>query len=567
MRTNGKHNIDRKPLSTEEINRKQDFNAVLAGASGGGAKGGQGNGGFNSWLYIAGSSILIIGAILTWTLLPSNKEEAIQRQVEQNIPETMPRTQEDSEDIVRAPLVRLPVKEWDMAYSSHTLDAKKGGIISLESGTIIRIPGSCVVDENNQAVNGKVEYRFREFIDPIDIALSGIPMHYDSAGTSYYFETAGMTELRAFQGGKELKMAAGKKVEITLKNEVKGAYNLYQLDEENGWLPKGSTQSKKENTTVQEPVVDNGKIEERPAPTFITPINDGVTAIKSEISKLENEKPKAPQKATISRPTFNLEVDFKDFPELASFEKMLFEVAPEDKVFTQELYKVDWNNIELKRHSASRYKMILTKVASKGSPRQEIELIVIPVIAEEDFAKAQKQYASLIADYEQKLAAKKAEEKRLIMEAQEAQKKAEIAYEEMQKRLVEQRKTVEKISRTFSVDGFGIWNCDNPKIRANKNIACRFTDTKKEPLPIIAAYCIMPKSKGLLFLGNSAANYTVPVRDGSNSVLLLVLEGNQIAVKNTSDLNPIEGIQILVPVPKEFTNATEIKNYIYQTMR
>lgn len=563
MRTNGKHNIDRKPLSSEEINRKQNFSAVLAGAAGGGAKGGHGNGGFNSWLYIAGSSILIVGAILTWTLLPSNKEEAIQRQVEQNIPETMPRTQEDSEDLVRAPLVRLPVKEWDMAFSSHTLDAQKGGIISLKSGTIIRIPGSCVVDENNGAVNGKVEYRFREFIDPIDIALSGIPMQYDSAGTSYYFETAGMTELRAFQGGKELKMAAGKKVEITLKNEVSGAYNLYQLDEENGWKPKGNTQSKKASEPRIEPTQNQIIVSE----PFFPERNNEVTAIKTEITKLENEKPKAPQKANITRPRFNLEVDLKDFPELSSFEKMQFEVAPEDKVFTQELYKVDWNNVQLKRHSERRYKMILTKVASKGSPRQEIELIVIPVIAEEDFGNAQKQYANLLADYEQKLAAKKEEEKRLIKDAEEAERRRELEAKVREENLNKQTQNFNQMSRTFSVDGFGIWNCDNPRIKPDRVVTCRFVDDKDQRLPIIAAYCIMPKSKGLIFLHNSGENYNVLDKKGQSSILLLVLEGNRIAVKNTEDVQPKKGKQVMLPSAEKFTDAIDIKKYVYQTIR
>src|SRR5687767_3761394 len=108
MKTNGKHTIDRKPMSSEEINRMMDFDAVLKGASAGGPKGGSGKGGFGNGWYIAGGALLILAGLAAWMLVPFDKE-AISRQVEQNIPETMPRTQEDSEDLVRAPLVRLPV--------------------------------------------------------------------------------------------------------------------------------------------------------------------------------------------------------------------------------------------------------------------------------------------------------------------------------------------------------------------------------------------------------------------------------------------------------------------------
>jgi len=565
--------MNRKPLSSAEINRMQDFNAVLKGAAGGGANGGTGSGGFSSWLYIAGASLLVVGALVTWTLIPSNKEEAIQRQVEQNIPETMPRTQEDSEDTVRAPLVRLPVKEWDMAFSSHTLNAQKGGEIKLPSGTIIRIPGSCVVNENNDLVKGEVEYRFREFIDPIDIALSGISMEYDSAGTKYYFETAGMTELRAFQNNKELKMAPGKQIAITLKNEVKGKYTLYQLDEAKGWQARGTTTSIL-TTPSGDPMNAPGSnfiivepVDEQSETLTIQPIAIEVQKLGQEIEKLVAQKPKAPQKANITRPRFNLEVDLKDFPELSSFEKMQFEVAPEDKTFTPEHYKVNWNNVQLKRYSDRRYKMVLTKVATKGSPKQEIELIVIPVIAEQDYEAAKKQYDNLLADYDQKLGQKKAEEIRLKKKAEEEAKALEEVRKDQERIQKDVYKMQAELTRSFSINGFGIWNCDNPRLRPDRKENCLFVDSNGQPLNVITAYCVMTKDKGLIYMHNSGQTYNVLISEGRNEIILLLLEGNKIAVKKAEEIKPIDGKQVMIPLTKTFTDGKEIKNYVYQAIR
>ncbi|MHB1277611.1 MAG: hypothetical protein ACYC1Q_04370 [Bacteroidia bacterium] len=331
MKTNGKHTINRQPMSSEEINRMMDFDAVLKGASTGGAKGDGGKGGFKKGWYIGGGALLILAGLAAWMLIPLDKEDAISRQVEQNIPETMPRTQEDSEDLVRAPLVRLPVNEWDIAFSRYTLDATKGGIIVHPSGTKIRVPGSCLIDQNGKKVSGAVEFRYREFHDPIDIALSGIPMHYDSAGTNYYFQTAGMTELRAFQGDEELVLEAGKKIQIDLQSQVDGTFNLYQLNEQTGWQPRGSNSPQKN----RQPQTDT-EFTRANAPVLVKRDNAVETVeetrfqnAEKELQKLLTEKPKAPEKATISRPRFNLDVELKDFPELEALGTMEFEVAPE----------------------------------------------------------------------------------------------------------------------------------------------------------------------------------------------------------------------------------------------
>lgn len=548
-------------MSSEEINRMQDFDAVLKGASTGGPKGEGGKGGFKNGWYILGGALLILAGLATWMLIPLDKEDAISRQVEQNIPETMPRTQEDSEDLVRAPLVRLPVNEWDIAFSRYTLDATKGGIIAHPSGTKIRVPGSCLIDQNGKKVSGVVEFRYREFHDPIDIALSGIPMHYDSAGTNYYFQTAGMTELRAFQGDQELVLEAGKKIQIDLQSQVDGVYNLYQLNEQSGWQPRGSNSPLKKSTvdgqqtTVEVPLNNIELISQNP---------QELSFIKAEkdLQKLLAEKPKAPEKATISRPRFNLDVNLKDFPELEGLGTMEFEVAPEDKIFTPEHYKIEWNDVQLKRHSERRYKMILTRDARGSLPKLQVALIVIPVIAEKDYEAAKTKYEQMMRDYDQKVAQKKQEIERLKKEAEEAQKQAEAEWKRAQERRREGDRVQQVYIRSFTMDGFGIWNCDNPKIKPDRVEQCRFVDGNGKPLPILAVNCVLPEVKGLIVLHERNGTYDVLVNEGMNEYVLLILEGKKLAFKKAEDVKPVDGVVVMVPVSRSFANAGEVREYL-----
>lgn len=546
-------------MSSEDINRMQDFDAVLKGASTGGNKGEGGKGGFKKGWYMAGGALLILAGLAAWLLIPFDKEDAISRQVEQNIPETMPRTQEDSEDLVRAPLVRLPVNEWDIAFSRYSLNATKGGIIVHPTGTKIWVPGSCLIDQHGKKVSGAVEIRYREFHDPIDIALSGIPMHYDSAGTNYYFQTAGMTELRAFQGDQELVLEAGKKIQIDLKSQVDGTFNLYHLNEQTGWQPRGSNSPAKSTVDGRQ---TTAVIETNPSnnPTFTRlPQEIKQQKVERELQTLLAEKPKAPEKATISRPRFNLDVDLKDFPELEALGTMEFEVAPEDKIFTLELYKVEWNDVQLRRHSERRYKMILTKNATDRSPLQVVSLIVIPVIAEKDYEAAKAKYEQMIRDYDQKVVQKEKEIERL---KKEAQKQAEAEWKRAQEMRREGDKVQQVYIRSFTMDGFGIWNCDNPKIKPDRVEQCHFVDGNGKPLPILAVNCILPMVKGLILLHEYNGTYNVPVHEGTDEYVLLILEGNKLAFKNAEDVKPEDGKVVMVPVSRSFANAEEVREYL-----
>jgi hypothetical protein len=140
------------------------------------------------------------------------------------------------------PLVKPPISGLDIFKNVYSTNSKTGGLIEYPSGTKILIPGNAFVDANGNAVNGNVTIDYREFRDPVDILVSGIPMVYDSAGQKGDFQSEGMFELNASVNGKEVFLAPGKKVDLEFSVvDTASTYNFYRLDPNAGWVYQNTT--------------------------------------------------------------------------------------------------------------------------------------------------------------------------------------------------------------------------------------------------------------------------------------------------------------------------------------
>ena len=87
----------------------------------------------------------------------------------------------------------------------------EGGIFVLPSGMEIAIPELAFVDANGQAVLAPVELSVREFHNPIETWLGGVPM---TTGRDHVLRSAGMLEIRATVDGKEVELAQGKNLQL-----------------------------------------------------------------------------------------------------------------------------------------------------------------------------------------------------------------------------------------------------------------------------------------------------------------------------------------------------------------
>lgn len=117
--------------------------------------------------------------------------------------------------------------------TSYTVSTEKGGTFSYASGTTITVPANAVTYADGTPVKGNFELQYREFRNPAEIVLSGIPMIYQQKGTPYNFSSVGMYELRGNQNGKELNLQKPITVDFNCTKVVDDA-DFYQLDDKSG---------------------------------------------------------------------------------------------------------------------------------------------------------------------------------------------------------------------------------------------------------------------------------------------------------------------------------------------
>ena len=103
--------------------------------------------------------------------------------------------------------------------STSFIDASAGATIeTIDSKSLIHIPSGILVNKEGLQVIGTVEIRYREYRNPAEMVLSGIPMTYQEDGKDYNFNSAGMIEVRAYQDDEELRIKPG--AEFTIDYNV-----------------------------------------------------------------------------------------------------------------------------------------------------------------------------------------------------------------------------------------------------------------------------------------------------------------------------------------------------------
>ena len=320
-----------------------------------------------------------------------------------------------------------PLPASDTPFSSFSVSAKDGATIRYKTGSTITIPANAFRDADGNTIGDSVTIRYREFHDVLDIFLSGIPMNYDSAGTHYTLESAGMLEIRAYQGNKPLQLDPGKPVTISLaSNTADKKFNLYELDTiSKNWVYKGKDQ-----------VTENAK-------AVAATVKTGAPAVASPAGNLVKPALSDPQKYC-----FRIAYDKTDFPELAAYDNVLFEVT--DNAFRPVYYKINWKSISLENSSTKGTYFVKLHKADTT-----ITVSAVPVFDREHYETALRAF-----DEKQKAAGSR-------QHSEEAAKQARL---DDTNRSLKGYKTKDfsnalqltAAKRTFTVLRFGLFNCDHP---------------------------------------------------------------------------------------------------------
>ncbi|WP_317897333.1 OmpH family outer membrane protein [Aurantibacillus circumpalustris] len=495
---NPKFNIDRPKVRDEEIKQNQNFEQLVERFKQQSLKKAKGD---ESWWRdkkIRYTTVITgITVVCTITYLSLFNNQATKTKTNETL--TTQNTLPKKNKVVKSVFINAPTQKLKTPYSTYKVNNAKGGNIAHTTSSKIKVPKNSFVDKNGKDIIGDVTIEYKEFHDMGDVIANGIPMAYDSAGTKYNLETAGMFDIKGFQNGEPVFIKSDKNLEVELASSTsEQRFNQYYLDTlKRNWqyiqkdhasntINKATLPKRSESVLENSPKLVSLKNEiEKVIPKKIDSVKVIYTAKVNRLPKAK--EPNKPVKSSPGRPTFNLDGNQDDFPELAVFNNVLFEVGSENKNYSKELHDITWSDVKVSQGPVKGKNYILTL-----SYRNRTEkLVVYPVLSGTDFEKAEKQYEQKLENYQALLEKRSAEEKRLMQEMATKQaaylaeqKKKQEEYDKEKAALREKYNLTQqnelasnfnamslnvKATRLFRISQFGIFNSDCPHAVPNGN--------------------------------------------------------------------------------------------------
>lgn len=566
-----KININRPEISSDEIVKRKNFDSILkqhTPISKPLFK--------NPWFFSGAIAVVVAAAVATFLLKNNDAklttpEMADSQLLADSVAMANFYAQEEAK-----PCVNPPLAELNVPTTIYKVNAEKGATLEFKTGSKITIPKNSFVDGNGKLVKGDVELHYREFHDPVDFFVAGIPMTYDSAGVRYHFESAGMMEINAYQGNEKLAVAPEKSINIALASNYTGTnYNLYKLDTAvNNWacLGKDKVVSVAPKTTekVSEASAPNSVIE---TPEYKTIETKKETLLQEKEVKLASlpalaKEPLKPQEAKKNKYTFDLDVDAKEYPELAVYKDVMFEVGDENKNFNSTMYDVTWDEALIKEGADKGKNYMLTlKKASK-----KYDLVVYPVFEGKNYEKALSVFQEKFTKYTAELDKRKVAEAKVEQEYQavlaklkQQQQELELRWKEREASQFKLMDNQEKVQRMFAVNGFGIYNCDRP-LAYPKGITCKvkLNGENDKRINCYGVYLVDKSKNGIFtFEKNPVVNFSF--NPASQNILWTVESGILYWLKPEQ----FSGIEQNVPVnaikmnrvEQKFKNIDEMKSF------
>jgi hypothetical protein len=396
--------------------------------------------------------------------------------------------------------VNPPIPTADIPFTDYSVDAAKGDTIMYASGSVLLFPKDAFVDKNGKVVKGKVNIKYREFSNPADQFLSGIPMGYDSAGVHYTFESAGMCDIQAFKDGQPVFVNKNSKPVINIASQNKDiAQNLYYLDTVTGqWINRGKSE-----------ILEVGKKE--------------IAIVSPKPSESNIAKPVKPSLLDESLPIIKILIDTNSFEELKAYHHLQFQLDKTETRFDPEASYISWSDIKLKK--GDKHGMYIIKFTSAyGDKNKSVEYKVRPVLSEKDYANAILLYDKQMSVYEKNIEARLASNKankdaylkdsinnanidkvnektaqlNKIIEAKNLEIETKNKIVEAQNLQITNSNMTGNVLRNFKIDGFGIWNCDKPMSPETfTTVESNFTNNEGKEIAVYSANLIVKNLNGL----------------------------------------------------------------------
>lgn len=113
-----------------------------------------------------------------------------------------------------------PAPKLDVEKTVQVINNNQNQVIVYpESGTEILIPANAFMTKDGESIAGEVAIDYREFRNPLEFVMSGIPMSgIANNDPNSYFKSAGMFEINASINGEEVFLKPDKKVTINFES-------------------------------------------------------------------------------------------------------------------------------------------------------------------------------------------------------------------------------------------------------------------------------------------------------------------------------------------------------------
>lgn len=457
---NYKINIDKPKPTQEEILAGRNFDAVLAQY-----KAAPGKVIKKPFWQTGGfiASVVAVAATVTIAVLvmsgqgEQNTSEPVNPGIADNSNVLPANEQSDLQWQPAKRKIAPPLADVNVPYQKYKVSAKWGGSILYPTGTRITFQPNSFVDRNGNTVTGNVDVQYREMHDAVDFFLAGVPMEYDSAGKTWQLESAGMMEVAAFVNGEVVYLKKDQPMQVDMASAEEGTqYNLYHFDTVAGnWVYQGK--DKVSNMPVEPEVVTDTAIV-----VAHNRMAGGNCSFRPDEVVLEPVEPKQPVKANPGKNRFLVDFNKEEFPEMASYQNVIFEVDESREKFDHANYNITWESIALSRgEKADDYRLTLKKGL------KTVKLDVYPVLDGKDYELAMAEYtekqAQYVKDkerYDAWLVAKENNFQNIVFDKEDQNNLANNAWVYTSGNDKKSNAKALDIMRSFTLSGFGVYNMD-----------------------------------------------------------------------------------------------------------
>ncbi|MCE3260375.1 MAG: hypothetical protein K0S12_2016, partial [Bacteroidetes bacterium] len=150
-----------------------------------------------------------------------------------------PKEKKTNSDLKPRPMacIRQPIPGIKINDTLYSFNAATGTSASYKSGSVLTIDKNAFVKSDGQAYEGRVQLFYREFRNPVEIMLSGIPMTTKVNDQTMLFKSGGMYEISAYDAsGNELKTKSDTSVKINFAlTDTSQNFQFFSLNDNGSW--------------------------------------------------------------------------------------------------------------------------------------------------------------------------------------------------------------------------------------------------------------------------------------------------------------------------------------------